>query len=128
MQIPKDDILENIIEKAKNDEGISMEDLRDGDLVTIETLNYTFELILIDAKNRVVQVKSDNPNFAFLKPVRVTGSCPHQFSSSVKLGWIMNCWCLELNLEGARLVTAHIRSVSVNGSKIFPILENATLQ
>lgn len=128
MLTTKDYILENLVEEAKNDEGINLQDLRDGDLVTLETKNHTYKLFLRDVKNRKADFLSNNPSLSFLNPVSIKGSLPHQFSSYIRQGWIMNYWCLELNLDGVRLVTGYVKSVSVNGSKIFPILENATLQ
>jgi hypothetical protein len=92
-----------------NRDGVMLRDLQPGTEVSVITRHTTYRLVVLDGAEQRVTVCGGR--FPEDTEVRVDGATTG--GSMLKAGWIGIGLCLELSQDHRRILTSHVRSLSV---------------
>lgn len=90
--------------------GIDMRSLPAGSEVIVDTCHSRYRFVVGDGSGRNAQVEGGR-YFPREVNARVEGSTLG--GSLLKVGWVGLGWFLELSLDGKRIITSRVRSISV---------------
>ena len=93
--------------------GIDLRSLPAGTEIVVDSCHSRYRFVMLDGSGRNAQVEG-GPYFPQEVTAQVEGSTLG--GNLLKIGWIGLGWCVELSFAGKRIVTSHVRSISVEGS------------
>lgn len=111
-----------LIDKAEKDDGLFIQDLKAGDIVTIRTLRHMYVLKVLDPEGRKVEAMSNGTYFQGPTITYARGSSLTGTGTMVKIGWIAVGYRFCLG----KFVLLPTQSVSLNGVQILPFTKKTT--
>jgi hypothetical protein len=109
------------LEKCDDMPSLRVADLEPGDVLEIETKNHRYAMLVLDPDARKVRVSSDGPHVPAPTEMVVSGSLLVPHGSMIMTGRVALGHCVEFTpAVGGRLVVTPVRSIAVNGVRVFP--------
>lgn len=114
--------LAEALERGGASQALMVADLEQGNVLEIETANHRYFLTVLDPETRRVRVMSDGPHLIEPTEMFVAGALLIPGGSMIMVGRVAIGHSIEFTLPGLRrLVTTPVKSIAVNGIRIFPL-------
>ena len=112
----------DLMDKAEEEESLSLESLRKDDVVSVYTRNTVYTMKVLDPKNGRVLINSNGKHVTKETNGTVIGTTLTGTGTMVKLNTIILGWRLCVFVEdGGELIFSATQKVLVNGTKILPL-------
>jgi hypothetical protein len=113
-----DDPWLDAIDEMGQAEGLSVAELSEGDVIDVDTRNHRYTFILHDPARRLAEAMSNGDHITDPVDAVIAGSLLGE--STIRMGWIMIGYRLEVLVDGQRIHLSSTRRISVNGVPILP--------
>ncbi len=127
---------EALIERTAKNEHLRVDDLRNGDVLTVVTQNHRYDFAVLDRAEGRVRLTSDNPQYAGPYEGHIIGSLLASGGSSIYAGRVVIGLCLAFASPALRtpdvllpeLYLTATREILVNGFRVLPTVAGGTRQ
>jgi len=111
--VPRYGTLESFSDEAGGDEGVAIQSLEPGTTLIVQTRNSEYRVVVLDSADLDVTV-TGGQLFRDATRVRLNGATIH--GSLLKIGWIGVGLRVEMSVDGRRIVTSPVRSITIEES------------
>ncbi len=105
-------------------EGLTVADLKEGDVIDVETRNHLYTFILSDPAKGKVEAMSNGDHIVEPCDATIAGSLLGS-GSAIRTGWIGVGYRLEVCANGTRYHLTRTRRIAVNGVTVCPRADGA---